>query len=347
METLRRRTRRMFAFGKGILGLDAGPNRFAALPDPDELVATISAVVLAPSVLDPSSFSFAPAAGLLAEARAAGVLLGTRADRGSEPLGAGEGRVTSGLDGLVDRLDEMREHGARFAVWTTAEADPSAPHALTANAQAAARFGYAAQRAGLVPLIRVGGTAGARGTGPHTAGARGAGLHISGARGAGARGAGARGAGARGAGARGAAERACAQAAALVSLCVHLEDLDVDLAATVLVTEPVPGPRAALPVADPLAMLPSRLGGVALMTTARSPRGVAESVADSVADSVLDWVADSVAGGPGSPGSLRIGDGRPWPVTFYLGWPADAGAPPTRIDQRSAHVQDRRRRSRG
>jgi fructose-bisphosphate aldolase class I len=316
METLRRRTRRMFAFGKGILGLDAGPNRFAVLPDPDELAATISAVVLAPSVFSPSVFSPSvfsrdPASGLLAAARAAGVLVGTRADRGSEPLGAGEGRVTTGLDGLVDRLDELREHGARFAVWTTAEADPSAPHALTANAQAAARFGYAAQRAGLVPLIRVGGPEGSRGAGAHGAGAHGARAH--------------------GAGAHGAAERACAQAAALVSLCVHLEDLDVDLAATVLVTEPAPGPRAALAVADPLAMLPSRLGGVALVTTARSPRGIADSVAD----------------GPGSPGSLRIGDSRPWPVTFYLGWPADAGTPPTRIDQRSAHVQDRRRRSRG
>src|SRR5882724_7879383 len=166
METLRRRTRRMFAFGKGILGLDAGPSRFAMLPDPGELAASISAVVLAPAMFDRSAAgrpAHAPAwlgepGGLLAAARAAGVLVGTRADRGSEPLGAGYGRVTSGLDGLVDRLDEMRERGARFAVWSTAEADPAAPHALTANAQAAARFGYAAQRAGLVPLIRVGGT---------------------------------------------------------------------------------------------------------------------------------------------------------------------------------------------
>ena len=308
METLRRRTRRMFAFGKGILGLDAGPNRFAVLPDPDELAASISAVVLAPPAFAPpaaGSAAFDPPAGLVAAARAAGVLVGTRADLGSEPLGAGEGRVTSGLDGLVDRLDEMRERGASFAVWTTAEADPTAPHALTANAQAAARFGYAAQRAGLVPVIRVGGISGARVLG-----------------------------------ARGAAERACAQAAALVSLCVHFEDLDVDLAATVLVTEPAPGPRAALAVADPLAMLPSRLGGVALVTTARSPR---DRVENRVADSVLDSVTD----GAGPPGSLRIGDGRPWPVTFYLGWPADAGTPPTRIDQRSAHVQDRRRRTRG
>jgi len=328
METLRRRTRRMFAFGKCILGLDAGPNRFAVLPDPDELAASISAVVLAPPAFAPpaaGSAAFDPPAGLVAAARAAGVLVGTRADLGSEPLGAGEGRVTSGLDGLVDRLDEMRERGASFAVWTTAEADPTAPHALTANAQAAARFGYAAQRAGLVPLIRVGGISGARVSGPHVLGPRVLGPPVSGA---------------RVSGARGAAERACAQAAALVSLCVHFEDLDVDLAATVLVTEPAPGPRAALAVADPLAMLPSRLGGVALVTTARSPR---DRVENRVADSVLDSVTD----GAGPPGSLRIGDGRPWPVTFYLGWPADAGTPPTRIDQRSAHVQDRRRRTRG
>ncbi|HEX4251347.1 MAG TPA: class I fructose-bisphosphate aldolase [Pseudonocardia sp.] len=304
METLRRRTRRMFAFGKGILGLDTGPGRLAVLPDPREL-AGISAVVLTPPAFDSS-------AGLLAVAREAGVLVGTRADRGSEPLGAGEGQVTSGLDGLVDRLEEMRERGARFAVWTTAETDPAAPHALTANAQAAARFGFAAQRADLVPLIRVGGSP------------------------------------ARSSGGRTATERACAQTAALVSLCVHLDDLDVDLAATVLVTEPAPAPNTALSapaatapaVADPLAMLPSRLGGVALVTTARSPRGGTDSITDALPGSFPDSFSDRA-------GVFRIGSGRPWPVTFYLGWPSGAVNPPTRIDQRSAHVQDRRRRSRG
>ena len=338
METLRRRTRRMFAFGKGILGLDAGPSRFAVLPDPSELAANISAVVLAPSVFGTGlgtgfGTGLDAPGGLLTAARAAGVLIGTRADRGNEPLGAGEGWVTSGLDGLVDRLDEMHEHGARFAVWTTAEADPAAPHALTANAQAAARFGYAAQRAGLVPLIRVGGIARALGTGGRGPTAR---ARMTLARSPRLRTSGTSTSGSLTSGTRTAAERACAQAAALVSLCVHLEDLDVDLAATVLVTEPAPGPRAALPVADPLAMLPSRLGGVALVTTARSPRGGADSVADSVAHSVADGI-----------GSLRIGSGRPWPVTFYLGWPVDAGTPPTHVDQRSTHVQDRRRRSRG
>jgi fructose-bisphosphate aldolase, class I len=293
MDTLRRRTRRMFAFGKGIVGPTGGPARLAVLPDPGELAASTSALVL------PAAAFTAPTgpgdgagheAGLPAALRAAGLLAGVRVDRGCEPLAAGAGRVASGLDGLADRLDGLRGLGAQLAVWVTAEVDPAAPQALTANAQAAARFAYAAQRAGLVPLIRVG---------PAPAD-------------------------------RTDHERAGAQTAALVSLCVHLEDLDVDLAATVLALEPTPRPRAnstaTAATADPLAMLPRRLGGVALVSTARSPRAAASTA---------------------TAGSERLGAGRPWPVTFYLGWPTGTDTSLARIDQRSTHVQDRRRRARG
>jgi fructose-bisphosphate aldolase class I len=177
--------------------------------------------------------------------------------------------------------------------------DTGAPQALTANAQAAARFAYAAQRANLVPLIRVGSAPGAQA----------------------------------------AYERADAQAAALVSVCLHLEDLDVDLAATVLALEPTPSPPAVstigavasttstTAIVDPLAMLPRRLGGVALISTARSSRAAAASKASS--------------------GAQRVGAGRPWPVTFYVGWPTGTDTSLARTDQRSAYVQDRRRRARG
>ncbi|MDT7624800.1 MAG: fructose-bisphosphate aldolase, class [Pseudonocardiales bacterium] len=297
METLRRRTRRMFAFGKGIVGPDAGPARLAVLPDAVDLAASTSALVLpAAAFTTPIGPGDGHEAGLPGVLRAAGMLAGVRADRGREPLAAGAGWVTSGLDGLADRLDGLHALGAQLALWITAEVDTGAPQALTANAQAAARFAYAAQRANLVPLIRVGSAPGAQA----------------------------------------AYERADAQAAALVSVCLHLEDLDVDLAATVLALEPPPSPPAVsiigavtstTAIVDPLAMLPRRLGGVALISTARSSRAAAASKASS--------------------GAQRVGAGRPWPVTFYLGWPTGTDTSLARTDQRGAHVQDRRRRARG
>ncbi|MGE3286116.1 MAG: class I fructose-bisphosphate aldolase [Pseudonocardia sp.] len=172
-----------------------------------------------------------------------GVVVGVRVDTGLERGLGPEDRVTSGLDGLADRLRSARDAGARFAlwsVWTGLAVDGLS--SLTVNSQAAARFARTCQSAGLVPVVRVGAR---MPDGPQQA-------------------------------------RSAALGAALLSVVGHLEDLEADLAATVVNTVHT-GART---FADsPLAMLPAHLGGVAL----------------------------NVA--PGAPPPPDA----PWPIVFYVG----------------------------
>jgi fructose-bisphosphate aldolase class I len=280
----------MFAFRKAVLALDTDParlnRRFSAvgaesgptgaaayrdmvLGSPD-LSTTASAVVLPPEAFGAAAatsdrLGTAPAAtgarsrGLLDRLRAAGVLVGVRADTGAEPLSSDrEERITSGLDGLADRLRRLQALGATFAVWSMSSGsaiDYGALRTLTVNSQAAARFAYTCQTVGVVPVVRVG-TRMRDGT---------------------------------------PAQRSAARAAALLSVCGHLEDIEVDLPSVVISTEaeyvagtdPVTG--------GPLVALPGRLGGVAL----------------TAGDASLHTAAAAV-------GAVREAD-PPWPVTFYLG----------------------------
>ncbi len=95
-----------------------------------------------------------------------GVLTGIRADTGATPLpGTRAETVTEGLDGLARRLHSGAALGARFARWRTVlRIGPGMPSmlALTANAQALARYAVACQAAGLVPIaeteVLLGGT---------------------------------------------------------------------------------------------------------------------------------------------------------------------------------------------
>ena len=68
---------------------------------------------------------------------------------------AGE-KITEGLDGLRERLQEYSEMGARFAKWraviTLGSGLPSRG-CIEANAQALARYGALCQEAGIVPVI--------------------------------------------------------------------------------------------------------------------------------------------------------------------------------------------------
>ncbi|GEL20518.1 class I fructose-bisphosphate aldolase [Pseudonocardia asaccharolytica] len=260
MNALRRRTRRLFAFRKGILALDTAPaaltSRFRAaslslsprttddyltmlLGTPDLASATSAAV------LDPQAFEASRTRGhrLPETLRAAGILPGVRADTGIEPMSSDDRElVTSGLDGLATRLRGLRGHGAAFAVWSTV-ASPSADHGavrqLTANSQAAARFAYVCQDLGLVPLVRVGTRLGMD-PGP---------------------------------------ARDATLAAAALSVTGHLEDLDVDLSAVVICVEASPGPGRDPLIASPLATLPSTLGGVALAGGQQSAADTVEAVA--------------------------------------------------------------------
>jgi fructose-bisphosphate aldolase class I len=68
---------------------------------------------------------------------------------------AGE-KITEGLDGLRERLEEYSRMGARFAKWraviTMGKGVPSRG-CIQANAQALARYAALCQETGLVPIV--------------------------------------------------------------------------------------------------------------------------------------------------------------------------------------------------
>lgn len=86
-----------------------------------------------------------------------GITPGIKVDRGTTPLaGAPDERITEGLDGLRERLEEYRMLGARFAKWRAVIAigngRPSS-YALDTNAHALARYAALCQELGMVPIV--------------------------------------------------------------------------------------------------------------------------------------------------------------------------------------------------
>jgi fructose-bisphosphate aldolase class I len=86
-----------------------------------------------------------------------GVIPGIKVDKGTKPLaGAPNEVVTEGLDGLLERLHEYRELGARFTKWraviTIGPGMPT-PYSIAVNAHALARYAALSQEAGLVPIV--------------------------------------------------------------------------------------------------------------------------------------------------------------------------------------------------
>lgn len=90
--------------------------------------------------------------------RGRGAIPGIKVDTGAKPLAGAPGeKVTEGLDGLRERLEEYRdEFGARFAKWraviTIGEGIPSR-YCLEANAHALGRYAALCQEAGIVPIV--------------------------------------------------------------------------------------------------------------------------------------------------------------------------------------------------
>ena len=96
-----------------------------------------------------------PFPGLLA---ARGIVPGIKVDKGAKALALHPGdKVTEGLDGLRERLEEYRGLGARFAKWRAVididERDLPSPFGIRANAHALARYAALCQEAGLVPIV--------------------------------------------------------------------------------------------------------------------------------------------------------------------------------------------------
>ncbi len=85
------------------------------------------------------------------------ILVGIKVDTGTEqfPGALGE-KITTGLDGLAQRVAEYRALGARFAKWRAViSIDDNRPsqHCIEANAYVLARYARICQEGGLVPVV--------------------------------------------------------------------------------------------------------------------------------------------------------------------------------------------------
>jgi fructose-bisphosphate aldolase class 1 len=163
----------LVADGKGILAADESvatlTRRFEKLGIPStepsrrayrEMLFTttdaaefISGAILYDETIRQKSSGGTPLAEVL---QSHGIVPGIKVDTGAEPLaGFPEERVTEGLDGLRDRLEEYHGMGARFAKWRAViritDTLPSRA-CVSANAHALARYAALCQEQQLVPI---------------------------------------------------------------------------------------------------------------------------------------------------------------------------------------------------
>ena len=164
----------LIAGDKGLLAMDESNatcnKRFAALGIAQteemrrkyrELIVTtpglaksISGVILYDETIRQKTKDGTPFLKVLANAA---IMAGIKVDTGAKDLAghAGE-KVTEGLDGLRDRLQEYYLMGARFAKWRGVIAigdNIPSRGCIIANAHALARYAALCQEAGLVPIV--------------------------------------------------------------------------------------------------------------------------------------------------------------------------------------------------
>jgi fructose-bisphosphate aldolase, class I len=86
-----------------------------------------------------------------------GMIPGIKVDLGAKPLAGFPGEtITEGLDGLRERLAEYYKLGARFAKWRAVidiGAGIPSRYAVSANAEALARYAALCQEASIVPIV--------------------------------------------------------------------------------------------------------------------------------------------------------------------------------------------------
>jgi fructose-bisphosphate aldolase, class I len=164
----------ILATGKGILAADESlptiGKRFAALGIPSteenrrtyrELLFTtphlkesISGAILFDETTTQRTSSGETLPGVLTTR---GIIPGIKVDGGTIKLPNFPGeKITSGLDGLRERLLAYRERGARFTKWRAVIAIGDGlptPACLNANARGLALFAALSQEAGLVPIV--------------------------------------------------------------------------------------------------------------------------------------------------------------------------------------------------
>ena len=114
----------------------------------------ISGVILFDETIRQSSADGTPFPKLL---EGKGIIPGIKVDKGAKDLANAPGeKITEGLDGLRERLEEYRSLGARFTKWRaviTIGAGIPSEYCIWANAHALARFAALSQEAGLVPIV--------------------------------------------------------------------------------------------------------------------------------------------------------------------------------------------------
>ena len=114
----------------------------------------VSGVILFDETLRQSAADGTPFAKYLADK---GIIPGIKVDTGAKDLAGAPGeKVTEGLDGLRERLEEYRGLGARFAKWraviTIGDGIPSG-YCISTNAHALARYAALCQEQGIVPIV--------------------------------------------------------------------------------------------------------------------------------------------------------------------------------------------------
>ena len=114
----------------------------------------ISGVIMHDETLRQKSSTGTPLTDLLKEN---GIIPGIKVDNGAKPLAGAPGeRITEGLDGLRDRLEEYRDMGARFAKWRAVIAIGNGVPSVScvqANAHALARYAALCQEQHLLPIV--------------------------------------------------------------------------------------------------------------------------------------------------------------------------------------------------
>lgn len=173
-EELGRTTRAMVADGKGILAADESTGTMTKRLEAQGIESTaesrrryrellllapgaerhISGAILYDETIRQSDSEGSPFPDAL---RDRGILTGIKVDKGAKPLaGAPEEKVTEGLDGLRERLEEYQALGARFAKWRAViSIDDHRPGraCVAANAHALARYAALCQEAGIAPIV--------------------------------------------------------------------------------------------------------------------------------------------------------------------------------------------------
>ena len=156
---------KIFEGGKGILAADESTptidKRFRSVQIPstaanrhayrytifssNELESYIGGVILYDETLRNSQ--------TIAPLRDKDIVLGIKVDKGTRPYDESGGKLTEGLDGLNERLQEYKQMGAKFAKWRAVLSVTDTDACVLANAGTLARYAKKCQDQGLVPIV--------------------------------------------------------------------------------------------------------------------------------------------------------------------------------------------------